>query len=846
MDAACLFDFAADSVADQYRRVAESGNHTQDERVAAQKLVLAGKRLEEGDYDLAVVSAREAMDKFSAMQQSAGQLDSERLLLHAYRLQAESCRYSEGAMFKMELQEALKAGEQLSKEKAQSYKAAGDKRGEAAMLLADAALGYSSRDAKKKQEAETMAHTALKLAGEAADVRLEAAALTLLASEAVKAGVAPEAAENAQLAMSLYRKASDRLGEAKALHLMGTSAVMKGRFDEGVEQCVEAASILRALGAKQLEASEYYAIAQMFLGRCMGREAAEFAEAALAVSKTLGGRGGALQAHAMNMAVQANICKGDSRQALRIAADGLDIFATRDDKRGKAMMLAAAAAVHADKEDYAEAENALEEAQSVIQDIGDQCWDGALLRELALVHFSRNAVDEATATTSEAISAYQSAGDRTGEGLAMSCLVEVHMKKDDFYQATQVANEQRAMFQELGNRSKEASCLLVAAGCLRRDDSLDQALALADEAAEICEEMEDAVGQARALMAQAEIQCQTEEFELAVEKAKEMKQKAKAMGNTLQEVQACKALANIYQTCERPVEAVRAASEAVTQAKKLMYKPLVVEMMLLAVELNKALVLKDGVQASARGTEKAVRPAKEAVTVAKATGKRSLISNCLYQLAEVQLMSHQLGEAMASAEEALKLFREMEDKQGEAGAVMVMAETHHAGGRHDQAEQVAKEALQLAAACNDQRREDYGKALLEQITESRKKSMAPVVAQMMPMQMMPQQMAAAGGESAAEKEQAAAPAEVKQAGLDAAMVQAAVQDMAKQAIGVDDGELFLDSALMDSGMDSLTAVSFRNGLQSGLGVKLPSSLMFDYPTMREVAGRILELSIENA
>ena len=29
-------------------------------------------------------------------------------------------------------------------------------------------------------------------------------------------------------------------------------------------------------------------------------------------------------------------------------------------------------------------------------------------------------------------------------------------------------------------------------------------------------------------------------------------------------------------------------------------------------------------------------------------------------------------------------------------------------------------------------------------------------------------------------------------------------------------------------------------------VRLPSSLMFDYPTMKEVANRIVELSIENA
>ena len=59
-------------------------------------------------------------------------------------------------------------------------------------------------------------------------------------------------------------------------------------------------------------------------------------------------------------------------------------------------------------------------------------------------------------------------------------------------------------------------------------------------------------------------------------------------------------------------------------------------------------------EVSVRGAEKAVRPAREAVTVAKATGKRSLISSCLYQLAEVQLMSYQLGPAMGSAKEALR------------------------------------------------------------------------------------------------------------------------------------------------------------------------------------------------
>jgi len=82
---------------------------------------------------------------------------------------------------------------------------------------------------------------------------------------------------------------------------------------------------------------------------------------------------------------------------------------------------------------------------------------------------------------------------------------------------------------------------------------------------------------------------------------------------------------------------------------------------------------------------------------------------------------------------------------------------------------------------------------------------------------------------------------LKPSGLSPEDVLRTVQEMAKAAIGVED-EVFADDPLMDSGMDSLTAVSFRTGLQQNLDVKLPSSIVFDYPTMKQVADRIVELS----
>lgn len=736
--------------------------------------------------------------------------------------------------------EALVAFELASREAIANGNSSGCDEATACLAAAEAA-GFG-----KAEEAETSALAALKRAKEANDMQCQAAAHLLLAGLAAGTHSAIEAEEHATLAKALFKKIGDEMGEAKAIHFHGWALACKGKFEEGIEMCTDAAIRFRQKNLKKLEALGCYCMGRLFLNRCLPREASELAEDAVMALRTLQPPQSMLQAYAADLLVQAFILKGDSRSALRVTKENLDHFKARAARREQTLMLAATGAVHNSCENFAEAQKVLDEAQTLVSEIGDRRLDGLVLKELAFAQLQRNALDEASAACGEAMSAYQSAGDRLGEASVLACMVQIKTKKEDFYAASQAANEQRAIFQQLGDRSREATCLLTAAGCLTNDNNLDQALQLADEAYDICREIEEPAGEAQALMAQAEIISQREDMETAVEKAKEMRRRGKDINYRLIEAQACKALANVYQSFERLVESVRAANEAVQLAKKATYKPIIVEMMLLAVKVNSSLVLQDGAQVSMCGAEKAVRPAREAVTVAKATGKRSLVSTCLYQLAEVQLMSYQLGPAMGSAKEALDKFREGGDKAGEAGAIILIAETHYAGGKHDKAEETVKEGIDLAAECGDQRKESYGKALLQQIQDSRRAQQEAAQAArpaMMPMHMLPPQAGGPSPETPAAGSSAVV--ESKQVGLDPNMVSATVQEMAKQAIGVDD-ELFLDSALMDSGMDSLTAVSFRNGLQQQLGVKLPSSLMFDYPTMKEVSNRIVELSIENA
>ncbi len=77
------------------------------------------------------------------------------------------------------------------------------------------------------------------------------------------------------------------------------------------------------------------------------------------------------------------------------------------------------------------------------------------------------------------------------------------------------------------------------------------------------------------------------------------------------------------------------------------------------------------------------------------------------------------------------------------------------------------------------------------------------------------------------------------AGLSAADRKAAVLSQVQDAVrGILGADIGADEPLMAAGLDSLGAVELKNSLESRLGLQLPGTLVFDYPTAAAIAGYV--------
>lgn len=716
----------------------------------------------------------------------------------------------------------------LAKQELDAAHASGDKLQEAAALLSVASTLLDRRASKKgaKEEALKHATAAHALLGPVGERKMQAEALLILSrccaekggSDAKLAG--QEALNHASQAREMCIETGNKKLEGHALHHMSQAHVAMGDSEAALEDCDEAMDIFLEMKDKRLEAVELLNIAQIHLKSNSFDRAISDAEDAVELFQALSSP---KEVSAIGAIFQAYTMKGDMRRALRTAREAAKRFKKLGNKfsEGEALQMLTSAYVAAGQLDEALA--SAERALSIFQDLGYQQHEAKLSSVISGLHLRMSRFDRALQHGEDASMLFREAGGNTAEKSdAMFNIVESHMQKKDQFAALQAASEMRMHFQKEGDNCGEAGSLMTMSQVSMQMERYDEALTSATRAQVILGEEGSQYGEASALRVLAEVLSKKGDHKQAVRAA------------------------------ERSRTIFRELSEREDEAHSLY----IVGQEAIAVAVAEGARVGEGAssRAATDALSKASKSADSAVKMSREIpNAEGLLGSALCILAQVQMLSGSPDDALAAADEAVVLFRDVGSAISEANALLLSADALRVKQSWKDAGDAAEEALRLFRSLTPV--DTKGESLAQEILDH----LADIKQQQQKIVDMQRQMASTGmgamvtapqefGEMPAAISSAARPerergAAIDIAGADVSVIKAKVTEIATRITGAEDGEIEQDTPLMEAGLTSNSALLLRDEISAEMpGVSLPVTLVFDYPSIGAMAELIAEQS----
>mmetsp|Transcript_13130 Transcript_13130/g.41968 ORF Transcript_13130/g.41968 Transcript_13130/m.41968 type:complete len:987 (-) Transcript_13130:26-2986(-) len=682
-----------------------------------------------------------------------------------------------------------------------------------------------------------------------------------------------DAPEAANAAVALFQEAGDAKGEGKAwLALAGTQLKY-----EAPEDAMEAAK--KALAAfEQLEddRSQVMVLTTMAAAQLDMEdpdEARRYASEASALSRRVGYIRG--EVDSINVLVNIQTERGDRQEAIEQAKEGVVWSQKNGTKRAEAAALDILVTAHLVNRDQEAALRAGWEAMEIMRDLGDKRGHAATLLRVAMLHLYNSQEDWAMQAAEEAIEIARELEDRRGEARAMYTLVFVHLQKSESKEALTIAAKAERLFKDTSDKRMAASTLLAASRVHLADGNAKYAVAAAQRAMGFFEDAADRKGAAGASLTMAAVHFETQSFERALKAARRAQGMLDKVGHIRSQAVALHMIAGAHLSANHPEDALRLSGEMRALCKKVQDKKGEGHAMHIFTRANIAQIWKEvekleelrpaespetaeeekgevkmnyaipGVstadkqhkppeekdpryeKALAQHTkvkeaiDAALLVAKEAAALAKKSDDKELQSISLYSLGQVQLLAERADDALKSATEATTLAQASGERHAEALAMILVGEVHMATQRTVEAVEAAEKGLKICKKIGDWAGEDYAKKVLEQLLGE---SAAPAEEE--------EEGDSAGDGGAVQGFQ----------GLDPAFVRAELRDQVAQLVGSDDDSMGDDTPLMDSGMDSLSSVEFRNTVAKEFKMNLPATLTFDFPSVKALTEFIVEQS----
>lgn len=740
----------------------------------------AEEAIDEEAFQAAERAASDALNLFREIGDRAGIARSLRCIIGAYQGREEL----EAAY--------LRASEELDR-----CRNSGNKLGEAAMMMSLVEL--KMLQAVKPKEVISMAKAALALVQSLNNKPLKAHGLLTLAQSYEHAQKGDHMMRAARAGVEAYRQLGDKRGEAKALHFVAAAAGLNNDVNEAVRSSSQACALYQELGLHALEATELMSLAEWHKLSKDDAKMLQAAEDAMAIYRRQNSLLG--QSNVLRILVKAHSIIQDDQKGLEVAEAALTQFREQHYKRGEAIALDQIASVLYGMRRPMEALEAATEALDLIKTLEDLPWEAIMLHSVAALQCSVKHFPESLQAAQEAIWILEDIGDRSGQAyVRLNTVLQVQMQLQEFQEALATAEQAVAIFREIKDRRGEATALLLAANVYKSVGELDEAEKWLREAQDIFEQMGE-----RRLLAQV-----------------------------------LHSMAKVHIAKNEPAEAVRLAYEAHSLCKRARDKPAEAGTLLFTVEAHLSLIaqlVESGRMRGSRELEEQLSKAEKAGLAAKKIadklGHKQTIADCFYALSEINLVSGRYQEALDGADEGIKIYQDVGYELGECTFVNMKAQALLVSGKSDQALVAAKQAVSMAKAMDDKPLEALAQEILEKVLQGQGAAASAVPQTFQP-------LAEEVEEETPVVEAASEVLEEKPKGLEPAIVSDMLHNMLREMMG---SEMESDTPLMDAGVDSLMSIEFRSQVNSAFsGLGLSATLTFDYPTIRELTGHIVERS----
>jgi len=631
-------------------------------------------------------------------------------------------------------------------------------------------------------------------------------------------------------ALLLFEDTDDDLGMARAKHMLGVAHVLKNETSEGLHLMQDARDGFVRAQSTWLEAVELLSMADVHLDRNKGREALPNAEQALDIFKEVG-HGSRRMMQAVGAVVKAHVKRGDDDTALRIAMEWCEFFEGPGTPRQYSLALMTLALTYAALGQMDVATETLETARSVVQKVNDAQCEFDFLLEAAEVSSMKGGHDEAMELGQCAIAIARNLKDRKRECMAMKKVNSAQLAKlydqsvldesiiDDF---VNMAEEQYQINTELGDHCAATMARLGVVSVRGTQCHFEEGRKLAETCLAESREYNDKGGEVCAHHFLAELNADLGQYEVAVRAARDMQKGGRELGDELMQQKALKALSKIHLRAKHFKEATRDAERALALAERRADGRSIVEFLIMISE--------GCAQAS---LPKAMAQVKTALNLSRKLRNKQLEGEALLNMGAVLMQRgrHEdpavkrvtFDEALHYVKESLEVFHTALDLDQQAGATTIMSRIYYYMGEQVKAEDAAEASWAFAQMSCEADVEEMCLETFDII--GRRPSSKPredVYERVM--------QRSDGSKSHKAK------------GLTPHIVAETVAEMVSMASEME-GTTCMDTPLLESGMDSLTAVSFRNGLQQRLGVKLNFSILYDCPTMRDLVQHIVQVSM---